>query len=103
MLGAWLRGAELEVTAVYISNVPEYYRAHERDRLFDAIGRLPLREDAQILTTRRSRHDLYPRSYLFTDARTGFPWWIVLPGAVVMLAVIALLRRGARARRERAT
>jgi hypothetical protein len=60
LLGRWLRDRDLTVSAIYVSNVPEYYSGNERHALFDNLRQLPLDPDAVILMTRRSKFDLYP-------------------------------------------
>jgi hypothetical protein len=105
-LGRWLREQDLRVSAIYVSNVPEYYRGKERQAIFDNLRQLPLEDDARLLTTYRSRFNLFPlvRSFRTIEWRYRTRLWILsIALVVVALAVGAVIWAYARrARRRRA-
>ena len=93
VLARWLRSRELTVSAIYVSNVPEYYSGRERRDLFDGLRRLPLKDDSVILMTRRSGFDLYPKIRSLDEIGSWRGRGLVLSLAVFGALLVTLVIR----------
>lgn len=90
LLGRWLRERDLTVSAIYLSNVPEYYSGNERRALFDNLRQLPMDPDAVVLMTRRSKFDLYPKIGPFGAIGRSRYKMIVLSLLILGVSMVAL-------------